>query len=179
MSEPPATAIDEPTSVVLMGRAQQGDREAFRELQRIGELRGVSFTADWSAHVLLNRLKGRASDRNLLARQGVEDDLEATIRDLSEPGDGPIERLIVGRAALAMVDARMADLEHLRAIEHYPDPRDCEPFDRRRDRAQRRLLATLKALTDIRRMGRVAVRVTRVSLTTKGGHGRRRIMKNI
>jgi hypothetical protein len=145
----------------LMGRAQQGDREAFRELQRIGEAQGTSFTADWSSHVILYRLMDRASPGNLLARAAVEDDLKAAIRDLSEPGDGPIERLIVGRAAMCAVDVGMADLEHLRAVEHYDDPRDAESYDRRRDRAQRRLLMTLKTLAEIRRRNRrVVERVT-------------------
>ena len=88
----------------------------------------------------------------------------ARIRDLSDPADGPIEKLIVGRAAICAVDARMADLEHLQAIEHYDDARDAEPHDRRRDRAQRRLLATLRALADVRRINRPVVQVNQLTV---------------
>jgi hypothetical protein len=161
----------------LMRLAQQGDRVAFAELQRIGEAQGISFTEDWSSHVVLFRLMDRASSKNLLARAGVEDDLKATIRDLSEPNDGPIEKLVVGRAAVATVDARMADLEHFRAIEHYDDPRDAETFDRRRDRAQRRLLATLKTLAEVRRLNRPAVQVAQLNRVTMTGDGAVNVIK--
>jgi hypothetical protein len=147
----------------LMRLAQEGDREAFRELERIGEAQGISFTEDWSSHVVLYRLMDRASSRNLLARAAVEDDLAATIRGLSAPGDGPIEKLVVGRAAICAIDARMADLEHLQAMELYDDARDAEAFDRRRDRANRRLLATLKTLADVRRINRPAVQVNQLN----------------
>jgi hypothetical protein len=107
----------------------------------------------------LFRLMDRASTKNRISRASVEEDLANVARDLSDPRDGPIERLIIARAGLCVVDAGMADLEHLGAIEHYDDPRDAEPLDRRRDRAQRRLLATLRALAEVRRLGRPAVQV--------------------
>jgi hypothetical protein len=139
--------------------AQAGDRPAFDELQRTCEAKGISYTSGWSAQVVLFRLMDRASPKNLLARAAVEGDLAEAIRDLSDPRDGPIEKLVVHRAALLAIDARMADLEHLQAMEHYDDPRDAEAFDRRRDRANRRLLLTLRALADVRRINRPVVQV--------------------
>jgi hypothetical protein len=168
----------EPRSAgVLMRLAQQGDREAFRELERIGRQEGVSYTESWSSHVVLYRLMDRASLTNLLARASVEGDLTVAIRDLSDPRDGPIERLIVGRAAICVVDAHQADLEHLRAMEHYDDPRDAESFDRRRDRAQRRLLATLKTLAEIRRLVRPAVQVAQLNQVTMTGESAVNVIK--
>jgi hypothetical protein len=162
---------DPGSAVTLMEKAQRGDREAFAELQRRGDERGVSYTADWSSSLLRFRPMARASPAYLLARASVEADLEATIRELSDSRDGPIERLLVDRAAVCVADVGMSDLEHLRVMEHYDDPGDAEPFDRRRDRAQRRLLATLSTLTAVRRMSRPALRLTQISLTTDGGKG--------
>jgi hypothetical protein len=99
-----------------------------------------------------------------MARACVEDELAATIRDLTDPGDGPTERLIVGRAAICAIDARMADLEHLQAMVHYDDARDAEVYDRRRDRAQRRLLHVLRTLADVRRMRQPMVRVNQLNV---------------
>jgi hypothetical protein len=157
----------------LMRLAQDGDREAFRELLAIGKSRGISFTENWSSHVVLYRLQDRASSRNLLARAGVEDDLAAAVHDLSDSRDGPIERLLVHRASLCVIDARMADLEHLGMMQQVEDPWDAEVFDRRRDRAQRRLLHVLKTLADVRRINRPAVQVNQLSV----GDGNTNIIK--
>jgi hypothetical protein len=143
--------------VALMGRAQSGDRDAFRELQARGEAEGIDYVKDWSSHLLLYRIQDRVSPTNLIARSAVALDLAATARDLAEPGDGPIERLLVGRVALCLVDCRQAELEHVGAIISAGDPLEAEPLDRRRDRANRRLLATLKTLAEIRRLNRRVV----------------------
>jgi hypothetical protein len=143
----------------LMALAQAGDREAYAELQKIGEAQGISYTESWTSHLIRYRLQDRASSTNLLARASIEEELAAVIRDLSDPRDGAIERLIIARAAICALDADLSELEHLRAIEHYDDARDAEVYDRRRDRAHRRLLATLKALADVRRINRPVVQV--------------------
>jgi hypothetical protein len=154
------TVEAESRSVGTLARlAQAGDRAAFDELQRTCEAKGISYTSGWSAQVVLFRLMDRASPTKLLARASVQESLEATARELADPKDSPIERLIVQRAAHCLIDARMADLEHLQAMEHYDDPRDAEAFDRRRDQAHRRLLATLRALADVRRINRPVVQV--------------------
>jgi hypothetical protein len=150
----------EPRSVgTLIRLAQDGDREALEELRRLGESQGRSFTSSYSADLLLYRMQDRDSETNLMARACVKETLAGSIRALSDPSDGPIEWLIVQRAALCVIDAGQADFEHIRAILELDDPRDAEAFDRRRDRANRRLLATLRALSDVRRINRPVVQV--------------------
>ncbi len=145
--------------VALMGRAQAGDRGAFDELERIGEERGHSFVEGWSSHMLVLRLQDRSSQTNLLAREGIKRDLEATVAALSSRADGPIERLIVERSALCLVDAQQADLEHIGSVRDASNQATVEALDRRRDRAHRRLLLTLKTLCEVRRLNRPAIRV--------------------
>jgi hypothetical protein len=153
------------SAVALMALAQRGDQKAYRELQRIGEAQGLSFTEGWSSQMLLFRLQDRASTVNLLSRASVEDNLAAAVHDLSDPRDGPIERLLVQRAALCLVDAGQADYEHLAMIRQAEEPWEAEVYDRRRDRAQRRLLATLKTLAEVRRLNRpAAVQVNQLSV---------------
>ncbi len=143
--------------VELMGRSQRGDRAAFAEQKAIG---GAGFVEDWSETILLFRLQDRAGGaKNLLAREAVASDLEAAEAGLTDRRDGPIERLIVKRAALCAVDANTADREHVNAIVGGQSRATVEAMDRRRDRAQRRLLATLKALAEVRRASRPAVQV--------------------
>src|SRR4051812_6367909 len=109
--------------------------------------------------ILTFRLQDRAGGKNLLARAAIEDDLEAVAEGLADRSDGPIERLIVARAALCAVDANLADREHLGSIRRANSLAAVEALDRRRDRAQRRLLATLKALADVRRANRPSIQV--------------------
>jgi len=151
---------DETGSIVaLMSRAQSGDRVAFDELQAIGRARGISYTEGWLESMILFRLQDRAAGKNLLAREGIKDELAATIADLTASADGPIERLIVRRAALSLVDAELADHEHLTSMRTANHPSAIEALDRRRDRAHRRLLVTLRALCEVRRMNRPSIQV--------------------
>jgi hypothetical protein len=139
----------------LLGRATSGDEAAFDELQSIRD-----YATGFSAAMILVRLQERAGGyRDLISRAGVAKDLAAVAADLSDRSDGPIERLIVKRAALCAVDAGLADLEHIRAVPDSNDPAHVESLDRRRDRAHRRLLQTLKTLCEVRRLNRVAVQV--------------------
>jgi hypothetical protein len=133
-------------------------------VERISEAQGISYTSGWSARLILFRMQDRASETNLLARTAVEDDLAAAVRDLSDPRDGPIEWLLVQRAAICVIDARQADFEHIWAIQQLDSPWDAEVYDRRRDRAQRRLLQVLRALAEVRRINRPAMRLNQVSI---------------
>ena len=139
----------------LIKRASGGDQAAFEELQSIGD-----YTSGFSSAILRGKLQHRASgETNLIAHDSVAKDLVAVTAGLAAPSDGPIERLIIQRAAVAVVDAGLADREHLDSIRDHRDPGLAEVLDRRRDRAHRRLLQTLRTLAQVRRLNRVAVQV--------------------
>jgi hypothetical protein len=164
MDAHPDTVNDEKRpALALMMAAQTGDRKAFDELRALGSEAGIDHAEGWGAAMLLLRLQDRSSPRNLISRASVVDQLAAAARELSEAGDGPIERLLIERVALALVDTRQSDYEHICAVIQADDPREAEPLDRRRDRANRRLLATLKTLEDVRRINRPAVQVNQLN----------------
>ncbi len=146
-------------AINLMQLAQAGDRAALNKLLELGKVRGLSYLGGWSAATVLNKLGDRASETNLMAREAVAVDRAAVVADLSEPGDGPIERIIIGRAALCSVDLSLAerDFQHMAAQGGPAAP--IEALDRRRERSQRMLLAALRSLAAVRRMGRPAVQV--------------------
>lgn len=142
--------------VELMGQSQRGDAAAYAELKAMG---GAGIVREWSETILLMRLQDRAGGKNLLAREAVACDLASVEAGLADRRDGPIERMIVKRAALCAIDANLADREHVNAIVGERPRAAVEAMDRRRDRAHRRLLSTLKALAEVRRMNRPVVQV--------------------
>jgi hypothetical protein len=151
------------TIVELMRRAQSGDRAAFAELSRRAEADGQPadrYHADWSHFALLSALQARVGGRNLMARAGVEGDLAEARAGLAEPADGAVERLIVERAAVAIVEGRSAEIDHLKASAVADCPLAAvEMYERRRDRSIRRTLSLLKCLCEVRRLNRRAVQV--------------------
>jgi hypothetical protein len=147
------------TTIDLMERAVQGDQAAFRELKRIGETTGKDYSANWLPQLLEVKLQARASHRDLLLRSSVAEEIHSHLLKLSHPSDGPSEQIVVRRSALAAVDAQLADLEHLRAIGDGQGLAITEALDRRRDRANRRLMQCLKVLAQIRRLNRPVVQV--------------------
>jgi hypothetical protein len=151
------------TIVELMRRAQSGDRAAFDELSRRAETDGQPadrYHADWSHFALLSALQARVGGRNLMARAGVEGDLAEATASLTEPTDGVVERLIVERAAVAIVEGRRAEIDHLKvSADTQYHPATVEMYERRRDRSIRRTLSLLKCLCDVRRLNRRVVQV--------------------
>jgi hypothetical protein len=143
----------------LMQRSTQGDHDAFQELKTIDKANGIDRLSNWSRVTLTVKLQSRASPKNLLARNAVSRDLKSIVRGLAESSDGAIERMIIDRVALCAVDAGLADHEHVHAVTDNLDLATVEALDRRRDRAHRRMLQTLKTLAQVRRMNRVAVQV--------------------
>ena len=139
----------------LIKRASGGDQAAFEELKSIGD-----YTSGFSSAILQGKLQHRAGgETNLLAHDSVAKDLAAVTAGLAAVSDGPIERLLLRRAAVCVVDAGLADREHLESIRDPGNIGLAEVLDRRRDRAHRRLLQTLRVLAQVRRLNRVAVQV--------------------
>lgn len=113
-----------------------------------------------SETILLIRPRNLASVTCPLARPALAHDVARAEASLSHNDDGPIERLLARRAAWCLVDADLADREHVSStVDGSPLP-VVGSMDRRRDRAHRRLISTLKTLAEVRRSDRaVAVQV--------------------
>ena len=142
----------------LIKRAAVGDQAAFDELTARCRATGDDFR-HWLDAAVVAKQQTRVSTRDLVLRHSVTDDISGIQRDLSKLTDGPSEDLIVRRAALSAVNARLADLEHVRAIADGRDTATIDALDRRRDRAHKRLLQCLEALAQVRRLNRPAVQV--------------------
>jgi hypothetical protein len=146
----------------LMRRAAEGDRAAFVELEAIAEAKGLPahhYYDRWSEATVKLKLQDRTSKKNLLARAGIERLVERVQDELSQPGDGPIERLIIDRAALCTADASLSERDYQFVAGNGGAFAPTEALDRRRERSQRMMLAALKTLAAVRRMNRPAVQV--------------------
>jgi hypothetical protein len=146
----------------LMRRAMEGDRAAFVELESIAEAQGLPahhYHGRWCEATVKFKLQDRAGKKDLLARAGIERVVERVEGELAEPGDGPIERLIIGRAALCAADTSLSERDYQYAAGAGGAAAPIEALDRRRERSQRMLLTTLKTLAAVRRMNRPVVKV--------------------
>lgn len=146
-------------AVALVRRAGEGDKEALASLRAV--LRGrsqlrrdlIAWTGDLGTllvNVMLNGLPGLEEDPALheLVRSGLAE----IRRELAPPGTPPLERLLVQRIEFAWLEAHAADLSAT-SLTADSGLRRVEAVLRRADRANRRLLASMKALASIRRTG--------------------------
>jgi hypothetical protein len=150
------------TPLTLLRKAMAGDRAAFDELGAIAQAKGLPahhYVDRWNQTMVMCKLQDRAGDKNLLARAGVERDVERVEGELAEAGDGPIERIIIGRAALCAADTSLSERDYQYAAGNRGPIGPIEALDRRRERSQRMLLATLRTLAAVRRINRPVVQV--------------------
>jgi hypothetical protein len=93
---------------------------------------------------LLDRLAGP----DLHSREAVSRKMAGVQADLEGPRPSPVERLLAQRAAVCWVAAYEADLACLK-VGHIIGTRLADHYERRRDRAHRMFLQTVKALVQV------------------------------
>ena len=74
-----------------------GDQAAFTKLESLANERGLPahhYIDRWTEGLVMCKLKDRAGDKNLLARAGIERDVERVEGELTDPG-GP-DRIFTG-----------------------------------------------------------------------------------
>ena len=111
----------------------------------------------WTVGKLLDRTVGE--DKKL--RKRLREELERFADDLAGPSPTPIERVLADTAAISWFVVRMDEAQYLSATtskQGMTIPQS-EHSQRRVERAHRRLLATIKTLATVRRLGVPAIQV--------------------
>ena len=95
-----------------------------------------------------------------LVKRSMSAGWEQLQRDLAQPGDGELERLLVGQVALSWLKLSLTEYEHTHYLLHSNEPiRRLEFWERRLSAAQRRHLRACETLARVRRLRLPAVQV--------------------
>lgn len=156
-------SLDEIRTLVF--RAQGGDRTAAPQLRalfdrdpdRLIRLGG----GDVAASVKALLVEKAAGAKEIFTKEAIARHLERMLDELAGPSPTPIERLLAERAALCWIELHGLDAQVVRRRSEEHTGRPIEALDRARDRAQRRYLAALRSLAQVRRL---AVPVLMVNL---------------
>ena len=162
--KPPVEAVGRttPAEVVhLVAAASGGDEAALAQVSRL-------FDAAPEAWDLVGDL-GRHAERALVAaaaggdpllRAGLGRRLDAMRRELAGPAPSPLERLLAERVAAAWLAVQDAELRCARLLRDGRAPAAQLAYhEQRLERAERRYLAAIKALAQVRRLLGPAVQV--------------------
>ena len=144
----------------LLPAANAGDQRALAELRAVldGTPALWEQVGDLGRQAELALVRAAAGD-NPVARQAVLRKLGSLRREIAGPAASPIERLLAERVALGWLGVAVAEGAYHRALEGGVDRSEDEFHQRRVERAQRRYLAAIKALAQVRRLGVPSVQV--------------------
>ena len=95
----------------------------------------------------------------LVAREAVKDKLTELATELSGPSPSPLERLLISRSVTCWLDVQEADRRYLNAARGGCSLAQGDYYQRRQDRAHRRLLTAIKTLAQVRKLGGAVVQV--------------------
>jgi hypothetical protein len=134
----------------LVQRAHQGDATALASLrqllanrpelwQRFGDLA-------WHAEEALLQL---AAGPSLLAKEALQRRMAELREELAGPAPTPVEKMLVDRVVLGWAEVHLADLDALQGDK--AGPRAAHAL-KRQNAAQKRYLAALKQLTQVRKL---------------------------
>ncbi len=96
---------------------------------------------------------------NTVAKEAIRKKLDALRRDVAGPAPSPLELLLADRVALGWLGLAVAEGQYHRALDQGLSQSDDEFHQRRMERAQRRYLAAIKALAQVRRLAVPTVQV--------------------
>ena len=100
-----------------------------------------------------------ASGANIVAKEAILRKLASLKRELAGPTPTPLERLLVDRVVVGWLAVALAEGAHHQALERGVPHADDEFHQRRAERAQRRYLAAVRALAQVRRLRVPALQV--------------------
>lgn len=146
----------------LATAASQGDRSVLEVLRKAicetdhslwSEIGNLTL---WVQNELIDMMF--AADE-LVAREAVKAKLAELASELSGPSPSPLERLLVERTVTCWLDVQEADRHYLKAAKGECSFAQGEYYQRRQDRAHRRLLTAIKTLAQVRKLGGAVVQV--------------------
>jgi hypothetical protein len=149
----------------LLQRARQGDQDVLPELQEWLERSGVWRQFGDLGHHAREAWLRLITGNDLVLRESLLKKLSDLQKELISGGATPIERLLVDRILANWLRLHFAELAATQAINR---PKLAEFWDRRHSRAERAYLASLGALTTLRRLLSV---VTAPAAITAQRHG--------
>jgi hypothetical protein len=100
-----------------------------------------------------------AAGDNPVAKEAIVRKLDALRREVTGPRPSTLERLLADRVAIGWLVLTLAEGTYHQALERGLDPADEAVYLKRVDRAQRRYLAAIKTLAQVRKMGVPAVQL--------------------
>lgn len=151
-------AAEEKDGVSILRRAQAGDQSALPALREMLNANPTALSEFGNpASMARESLLRRAAGENLLLHALMERRLARVCDELAGPDPTPLERLLAERAALCWLDVNTLDAMH--ASDAGRTFQQAEYHDQRRERAQRRFLAAVKTLAQIRKLALPAIQV--------------------
>ncbi len=142
----------------LMDRAQKGDTSAMPALRKWID-QNVTFKFEDAARGAEEAVARLMYNTDLLSQESVSRQIRATASNLGGPNPSPIEAMLARRAALCWISVNWSESQYANLLREGTTMEKSDHYQRRTDRAHRRLLSSLKALASVRRVPLTAVQV--------------------
>jgi hypothetical protein len=145
---------DEQTSkfLFLVARANKNDETAMLELtQLFNAVPALAQQLGDLAAITRGMWIGRIAGGQLALAEALRRSSEALRAELTQPGDGPLERLLIERIATCQLHIEFVEGDYARKAGQL-DPEWTTAFQKRIDRARRRFLQAVRALAQVRRL---------------------------
>lgn len=155
LSEIPFSDLSREEQTLLLRMAQDGNPDALKCIFQtmLAEPARGAHALDLTRHVRQELIIATFGEDNDLARELYSAKAEMIgARLLSEAGPSPLEHLLTERAATCWLAAEMADIDAASQEEHHAPGRHADYYARRQDRAHKRFLQSVEALTRMRRL---------------------------
>jgi hypothetical protein len=138
--------------MTLAGRAEAGDAEALLPVRAFIDAEAPELWAEFGdvARRAEDCWLSRIAGKNLVHREAIERRLVELRAEIAGPAPSPLECLLVARIVVCWLTLHY--YEHQRAATEGLTLEEANHYDRRLDRAQRRYLAAIKCLAQVRRL---------------------------
>jgi hypothetical protein len=136
----------------LVGKANAGDEAALRELRPMLDMAPklaaqMGDLAEMTRGAWVTRITGG----QLAMAEAIGRTVDGLRAELTQPSDGPLERLLIDRVALCWLHLHYAEGAYAQKMDGL-DAEWSEHSQRRIDRAQRRYLQAIRTLAQVRRL---------------------------
>ena len=136
----------------LVDKANAGDEGAARALRpRLDALPALAEQLGDFSKIVRAALVKTVAGEQLGFAEALEWKLDALRTELTQPSDGPLERLLVGRVVLCWLQVHQAEGLYAQRMGSL-DLAWNEAYQRRIDRAQRRYIQAIRTLAQVRRL---------------------------
>jgi hypothetical protein len=143
----------------LVECAREGDESAMAALRRLLDEKEPPFHFEDVASEAENAVAQMLYRTDLVGQEVVRREIRSMTSRLSGPNPSPIEGLLARRAALCWIIVCRFETVFAWAMKEGITPARSEHYQKRIDRAHRRLLSALRTLASVRRVPLTAVQV--------------------